>query len=338
MSRFGLNNFTLNQEEAKKVAQRAIDKGKEAAKSTLEKVKSNKNVQEISEQVKKVLEDSTDFLKPILEKVSEIPELVKANNLKVKFTKAITALRKKEAFNQLFDDEINASDKDEIRKTQLLALRNILAQNINVFTYNDYRNNRFFNYEYILLILKNRLAVLRDIQGSIQGGEGRLGKLLDALKMDNTLKEYITGATRTKPKLTPLDLDESFFHALNDILLNFIGGKKQNQESDEESDKESSKQHEGLQTIINLFEGLQDQDKKKQIKIDVQNSVNELNGDPDKAKYIQTLMNNLKGLTPEQIGQVNDSAQLLLPKTPGGTRRNKTNQKKRKSSKRKIHK
>ena len=41
MSRFGLNNFTLNQEEAKKVAQRAIDKGKEAAKSTLEKVKSN---------------------------------------------------------------------------------------------------------------------------------------------------------------------------------------------------------------------------------------------------------------------------------------------------------
>ena len=324
---------------------KAVTKGnelKKAVNSTLDQVQSNQNVQKMQQDVQHVLERATSetskILVPMLERIYSFEILRDARNVTLKFTEAITALREKDAFNKLFDDKINASNDNEKRKAQLLALRNILAQNINVFTYNDYRNNRFFNYEYILLILKNRLAVLRDIQGSIQGGEGRLGKLLDALKMDNTLKEYITGATRTKPKLTPLDLDESFFHALNDILLNFIGGKKQNQESDEESDKESSKQHEGLQTIINLFEGLQDQDKKKQIKIDVQNSVNELSGDPDRAKYIQTLMNNLKGLTSEQIGQVNDSAQLLLPKTPGGTRRNKTNQKKRKSSKRKTRK
>jgi len=326
MSRFGLNNFTLNQEEAKKVAQRAIDKGKEAAKSTLEKVKSNKNVQEISEQVKKVLEDSTDFLKPILEKVSEIPELVKANNLKVKFTKAITALRKKEAFNQLFDDEINASDKDEIRKTQLLALRNILAQNINVFTYNDYRNNRFFNYKYILLILKNRLAVLEDIKGSIQDKEdkedeeGRLDRLLKALKMDNTLKEYILGNTTTEPKptalgnkITPLILADSFFHGLNDILINFT---EPNGESKEAG---------GLQTIIKLFEDLTVHETKEVIKTKIQKSVDELN-----EKDMPRVMELIKEIT--EKNSTNNNI------TPGGTRRNKTNQKKRKSSKRKIHK
>ena len=320
-----------------------IEKGKKAANITLDKVKeaakSSQTVQNIAQNAQNVLEGVTnttsDLLVPILDSVYRIEILKDAHKVTLKFTEAIAALREKEAFNELFDKEINASNKDEIKKTQLLALRNILAQNINVFTYNDYRNNSFFNYEYILLILRNRLAVLEDIKGSIQGNEGRLGRLLEALKMDNTLKEYILGNTTTEPKPTSLELTDSFFDGLTDILINFIRGKKPNQESD----KESGKQHEGLQTIINLFEGLQDQDKKKKIKIDVKNSANELSEDPDKAKDIQTLLDNVKRLTPEQIGQLNDSAQQLLePKTPGGTRRNKTNQKKRKSSKRKTRK
>ena len=309
------NNLRQGTEAAKKAA-------KEAAKSTLEQVKSNQNVQQISQKVNKVLEGTSDFFTPLLEKVLEIPEIKDLTELNQKFTKVITILRKKEAFNQLFDDKINASYKDETRKTQLLALRNILAQNINVFTYNDYRNNRFFNYEYILLILKNRLAVLEDIQGSIQGDEEKLDRLLKALKMDNTLKEYILGNTTTEPNLTPLDLDESFFHALNDILLNFIGGQKQNQESGEESDKKSGKQREGLQTIIKLFEEIKKTDTNAKIKTAIQNSVDEL--DKENAEKVMTFIKEI------QTSSTNN--------TPGGTRRNKTNQKKRKSSKRKIHK
>jgi len=317
MQEFSLEALKQRKEAAKKAAKKAaehaINQGTEAAKNKLEQVQSNQTFQKITQGVQRVANDTSDFLTPLLERVLEIPEIKELAELKQKFTKVITILREKEAFNQLFDDEINAPDNNEIRKTQLLALRNILAQNINVFTYNDYRNNRFFNYEYILLILRNRLAVLRDIQGSIQGSEGKLVRLLEALKMDNTLKEYILGTTETKPKPPLLKLADSFFGDLTVILINFTESKETNGEPG------------GLQTIIHLFEQLKNNDNDEKIKTQIQKSVIGLN-EKDRSRVMEFL----KKIEEQNSTNNNNKS--------GGTRRNKTNQKKRKSSKRKIHK
>ena len=299
---------------------KAVTKGnelKKAVNSKLDQVQSNQNFQKMQQDVQHVLERATSetskILVPMLERIYSFEILRDARNVTLKFTEAITALREKDAFNKLFDDKINASNDNEKRKAQLLALRNILAQNINVFTYNDYRNNRFFNYEYILLILRNRLAVLRDIQGSIQGSEGKLVRLLEALKMDNTLKEYILGTTETKPKPPLLKLADSFFGDLTVILINFTESKETNGEPG------------GLQTIIHLFEQLKNNDNDEKIKTQIQKSVIGLN-EKDRSRVMEFL----KKIEEQNSTNNNNKS--------GGTRRNKTNQKKRKSSKRKIHK